>query len=97
MTDQKKLESLRGRIDRIDDQLLELINERVRTAVEIGVGKASRGETVYRPEREAELQEFTLGHRRTNLVVTTCPQTGRCSTHATLRAMHPLNRFSLVV
>ncbi len=55
MSDQENLESLRGRIDRIDDQLLELINERVRTAVEIGAGKASRGETVYRPEREAEI------------------------------------------
>jgi len=55
MSDQENLESLRGRIDRIDDQLLELINERVRTAIEIGAGKASRGETVYRPEREAEI------------------------------------------
>ena len=55
MSDQENLESLRGRIDRIDDQLLELINERVRTAVEIGAGKASRRETVYRPEREAEI------------------------------------------
>ena len=55
MTDQKHLESLRTRIDQIDDQLLELINERVRTAVEIGADKASRGEAVYRPEREAEI------------------------------------------
>ena len=55
MTDQENLKALRSRIDQIDEQLLELINERVSTAVQIGADKATRGEAVYRPEREAEI------------------------------------------
>ena len=55
MTDQENLKALRRRIDQIDEQLLELVNERVSTAVQIGADKATRGEAVYRPEREAEI------------------------------------------
>ena len=55
MSKENNLESLRRRIDEIDLKLLELINERVRTAGEIGADKASRGEGVYRPEREAQV------------------------------------------
>ncbi|HCK76821.1 MAG TPA: prephenate dehydratase, partial [Gammaproteobacteria bacterium] len=39
----------------IDLKLLELINDRVKTAGEIGADKAARGEEVYRPEREAQV------------------------------------------
>ena len=53
MSKENNLESLRRRIDEIDLRLLDLINERVRTATEIGADKAARGEKVYRPEREA--------------------------------------------
>ena len=55
MSKENNLESLRRRIDEIDLKLLDLINERVRTATEIGADKAARGEKVYRPEREAQV------------------------------------------
>tara|TARA_Y100001934_G_scaffold245473_1_gene303771 strand:+ start:2049 stop:3122 length:1074 start_codon:yes stop_codon:yes gene_type:complete len=55
MPAKRNLESLRNRIDEIDLKLLELINERIKTAAEIGAEKASHGEAVYRPEREAEI------------------------------------------
>ncbi|HCX87368.1 MAG TPA: hypothetical protein DG761_05045, partial [Gammaproteobacteria bacterium] len=45
---------MRSRIDEIDLKLLDLINDRIKTAAEIGADKAARGEDVYRPEREAE-------------------------------------------
>lgn len=45
--------TLRGRIDAIDDQLLQLVNERAELARRIG---ALKGEgSVYRPEREAQV------------------------------------------
>jgi len=53
MPNEKSLETLRNRIDEIDRKLLNLINDRITTAGEIGADKASRGEAVYRPEREA--------------------------------------------
>ena len=55
MPNEKSLEKLRNRIDEIDRKLLDLINDRITTAGEIGADKASRGEAVYRPEREAEV------------------------------------------
>ena len=55
MSKENNLENLRRRIDDIDLKLLDLINERVRTASEIGADKALRGEAVYRPEREAQV------------------------------------------
>jgi len=55
MPNEKILETLRNRIDEIDLKLLDLINDRITTAGEIGADKASRGESVYRPEREAEV------------------------------------------
>ena len=55
MPNEKTLETLRDHIDEIDLKLLDLINDRITTAGEIGADKASRGEAVYRPEREAEV------------------------------------------
>ena len=55
MSKENNLANLRRRIDDIDLKLLDLINERVRTASEIGVDKALRGEPIYRPEREAQV------------------------------------------
>jgi chorismate mutase/prephenate dehydratase len=51
------LESLRRQIDRVDEQLHALINERARLAREVGVSKHADGHLVdfYRPEREAEV------------------------------------------
>lgn len=50
------LAALRGRIDGLDQQLLELLSERARAAQEVAAVKAARGDThFYRPEREAQV------------------------------------------
>jgi len=46
---------LRDRIDTIDRQLVELLNERAQFAADVGRLKQVSGATVYRPEREAEV------------------------------------------
>jgi len=52
------LEDLRKRIDALDAQLVELMNDRARCAVEIGRLKRDNGTTdVYAPEREREVLE----------------------------------------
>jgi chorismate mutase/prephenate dehydratase len=48
-----KLLELRNRIDALDDQLLQLLNERGRLAQ--AVGHAKNGAPIYRPEREAQV------------------------------------------
>lgn len=47
------LKALRARIDAIDDALLKLLSERAGIAQE--VGRAKKGEKIYRPEREAQI------------------------------------------
>lgn len=47
------LKSLRERIDRIDDTILQLVSERAGIAKQ--VGRAKNGEIIYRPEREAQI------------------------------------------
>jgi len=56
------LESIRERIDGIDSQLHELINERARLAQQVGISKHASGHTVdfYRPEREAQVLRMAL-------------------------------------
>jgi len=46
------LPTLRRRIDRIDDRLLALLNERAGLAVQVAANKAEAGSRVYVPERE---------------------------------------------
>ena len=56
MTDSKDIEKLRSEIDRLDDNLLGLLNERARAAIKVGGEKAGRdANVVYRPEREAQI------------------------------------------
>ena len=47
------LDSLRGRIDAIDRELLALLNRRAQVATEIGALKRAEGSPAFRPEREA--------------------------------------------
>ena len=47
-----ELDRLRGEIDRVNDRLLELLNERARFARAIGTLKVGQA---YRPEREAQV------------------------------------------
>ena len=48
-----ELGALRARIDSIDDTLLQLMSERAGIAQQ--VGRAKKGEKIYRPEREAQI------------------------------------------
>ena len=63
----KALAVVRNDIDRIDGELLQLLNERARCAQRVGEIKAEHGEGghIYRPEREAQvlrrLQELNPG------------------------------------
>ncbi|MGH9451254.1 MAG: chorismate mutase [Terriglobia bacterium] len=51
----KDLADWRKRIDGIDTQILQLLNDRARCAVEIGHFKKERGLPAWAPEREAEI------------------------------------------
>ncbi len=63
----KELSAVRGEIDAIDAQLLELLNRRAGCAQKVGEIKATHGEAgfIYRPEREAQvlrrIQELNHG------------------------------------
>ncbi len=48
---------IRTKIDRIDDQLLDLLNDRAKLAIDIGKAKASRNLEFYSPQREREIFE----------------------------------------
>jgi len=49
--------SLRARIDAVDQQILDLLAERVRIVLEVGEYKRERGLAVYDPVREREMLE----------------------------------------
>jgi chorismate mutase-like protein len=49
------IDELRRRIDQLDEQLVALLNERARCALEIGNVKHTLGVEVYQPDREAEV------------------------------------------
>jgi chorismate mutase len=51
------LDVLRRSIDEVDSRLLELIHERVRLVLEVGVYKSKHGLAIYDPERERRLLE----------------------------------------
>ncbi|HEY4998573.1 MAG TPA: chorismate mutase, partial [Usitatibacter sp.] len=52
MSEPSELDRLRAAIDRVDDGILESLNERARLARAIGTLKAGQA---YRPEREAQV------------------------------------------
>lgn len=58
------LSEIRSNIDRIDDQLLQLLSERARVAQSVGVSKKQQGSVttadLYRPEREAQVLRRVL-------------------------------------
>jgi chorismate mutase len=56
------IDELRRRIDQLDEQLVELLNERAICALEIGKLKHDLGLEVYQPDRESEV----LHHVRTH-------------------------------
>jgi chorismate mutase-like protein len=51
----RSLDELRDDIDRVDEVLVRLLNERARVACEIGRLKKQLGVEVYQPEREKQV------------------------------------------
>lgn len=62
---EKNLGIIRERIDYIDNELLNLLNERMKAVQEVGALKHTSGGSIYRPEREKSilnrLKEFNKG------------------------------------
>jgi chorismate mutase len=49
------IESLRKRIDELDEQLVRLLSARAACALEVGRAKKAAGIQIYQPSREAEV------------------------------------------
>ncbi|MDH7570612.1 MAG: prephenate dehydratase [Armatimonadota bacterium] len=58
------IDDLRDRIDEIDAQVLQLLNERARLALEIGRQKAHREESFFAPARERQVIEGMLAQNQ---------------------------------
>ena len=52
MSEDSHLESLRARIDSLDSQIVDLLNQRARVVVEIGKLKRNTSMPIYEPDRE---------------------------------------------
>ena len=56
MSGNSKIEDVRHRIDRLDEEILRLVNDRIKCAKEIGAARSNASEDgMYRPEREAQI------------------------------------------
>ncbi len=55
------LDGYRKKIDRLDQKLVDLLNERARLVVEVGELKRSSDTPIYAPHREAQVLEKALG------------------------------------
>lgn len=51
----KKIESIRKKIDKVDKQLLYLLNERAQSVIEMGHVKSKMGLKVFDPRRERDI------------------------------------------
>jgi chorismate mutase/prephenate dehydratase len=58
--DKMSIEQLRSRINKIDDELLALLNERAKVVIEIGKLKKENGGQIYSPDREREVFDRLL-------------------------------------
>ena len=61
MTDMSILDDLRKNIDRVDEVLVRLLNERARCACEIGRLKKELGVEIYQPDREKQVLDHVRG------------------------------------
>ena len=61
MTDMSTLDDLRKNIDRVDEVLVRLLNERARCACEIGRLKKELGVEIYQPDREKQVLDHVRG------------------------------------
>ena len=55
------IEDWRDEIDALDEQLVDLLNERSKCCIEIGRIKRDRGLAVYSPDREAQVLDHVAG------------------------------------
>ena len=55
MSPQSRLEELRGQIDEINMQILDMLNQRATIASEIGQVQSELGSRFYDPQREAQM------------------------------------------
>src|SRR5262245_10034570 len=58
------LKSLRNTIDKLDLQILELVNKRAALAAEIGKVKNDQGGEIFQPAREEEVYKNVLDHNK---------------------------------
>jgi chorismate mutase-like protein len=59
--DMATLDDLRNNIDRVDEVLVRLLNERARCACEIGRLKKELGVEIYQPDREKQVLDHVRG------------------------------------
>ena len=59
--DMSTLDDLRKNIDRVDEVLVRLLNERARCACEIGRLKKELGVEIYQPDREKQVLDHVRG------------------------------------
>lgn len=58
------IEDIRNEIDRLDKQLIELVNKRAECALEVGKLKESKTESIFAPEREVQVLAKVLAQNR---------------------------------
>jgi chorismate mutase-like protein len=58
------IEDWRARIDAIDKQLLDLLNQRANYAIEVGKIKSERNMQVFDPERERQIIQTILSENK---------------------------------
>ncbi len=64
MSIDKQLKPLREKIDEVDAQILDLLNQRARLAQQVGHLKANTNAPVFRPEREAQVLRNVADHNK---------------------------------
>lgn len=57
----RALDAVRKKIDRVDQKLVDLLNERAKLVVEVGEKKRGSGTPIYAPHREAQVLTRALG------------------------------------
>ncbi len=57
----RNLDDLRSDIDRVDEVLVRLLNERARCVCEIGKLKRTNGMEIYQPDREKQVLDHVRG------------------------------------
>jgi len=53
--EKEQLDILRAKLDKLDNEIFDSLNERMKVVHEVGVLKAKTGGAIYRPEREKEI------------------------------------------